>query len=64
MANEIQRAQRLTRVAPLKNVDVLVTSENRIQVEFYIEDLVRKLIPPGDLVANCGGCHGCMGCSM
>jgi hypothetical protein len=32
-----------------------------VQVEFRIEDLVRRVIPSA--AGHCGGCYGCSGCN-
>jgi len=37
---------------------------DRIQLEFRIDDLIKRLLPSGSSVASCGGCNGCHGCSM
>jgi hypothetical protein len=42
----------------------IVLDQNRLTVQFRVEDLVRMLQPEVDLPAHCGGCDGCMGCSM
>lgn len=47
----------------LAETDVSVTPDERLRVEFRIDDLVRKLAPGGAL-SSCGGCNGCSGCSM
>ena len=51
-------------VAKLEDAEVEVTSDSRLRVEFRIQDLVRQLLPEGELASHCGGCNGCMGCSM
>jgi hypothetical protein len=51
-------------VSELAETKVHVTSDKHLQIEFRIDDLIRKLVPGYNPVANCGGCHGCMGCSM
>jgi hypothetical protein len=44
---------------------VEITEQNRLQVEFRIDELVRHLVPGGGGISSCcGGCHGCSGCSM
>jgi hypothetical protein len=43
---------------------VTMTGEDRMTVEFRINDLVRRLVPGAELAAHCGGCNGCSGCSM
>jgi hypothetical protein len=64
-SKESSKPQRVSRVAELKDAQVSVTGNNRLQVEFRIDDLLKKLLP-GVLRsdANCGGCNGCTGCSM
>jgi len=51
-------------ITHLENAAVRVTGDHRLQVEFRIDDLVKKLLPNGTAVGHCGGCNGCMGCSM
>ena len=65
MANssESGKPARTLKVSELDAAKVRVTTDQRLVVEFRIQDLVRKLIP-GSAVAHCGGCNGCMGCSM
>jgi hypothetical protein len=41
---------------------VEVTAGTVVQVEFRIEDLVRRLMP-GIGMSHCAGCWGCSGCS-
>jgi len=53
--------KKLTR---LDDVAVAVNDDQRLTVEFRIADLVRRLVPEGDLAGSCGGCNGCSGCSM
>lgn len=36
--------------------------ENRIQIEFQIDDVINRLFP-GAEASHCGGCQGCSGCS-
>ncbi len=45
-------------------VRIEIADGERLQVEFRIDDLVRKLIPGGLVASSCDGCHGCSGCSM
>ena len=33
-----------------------------VQVEFRIEDLVRRVMP-GAALSHCNGCYGCSGCN-
>jgi len=62
-ASDLSHLQSSTRVSELRDARVVVTPDNRLQVEFRIDELVKKLVPGGGIgpVANCGGCHGCMG---
>lgn len=50
------------KVSDLDQARVRVTSDNRLQVEFKIQDLIRKLVPGGAVASHCGGCTGCTGC--
>ena len=50
-------------LSELQEARLRLTQDDRLQVEFRIDDLVRRLIPPGELAGHCGGCNGCMGCS-
>jgi hypothetical protein len=54
----------VSRMTKLEDVAVHLDENNRLSVEFRIQDLVRSLVPKGDLASFCGGCNGCMGCSM
>jgi len=56
--------ERSLSITELEKATVRVTGDNRLQVEFRIQDLVKKLLPSGVAVGHCGGCNGCMGCSM
>lgn len=48
----------------LDGAKVRTTSDKKLQVEFSISELVKKLAPSiGKDLASCGGCNGCMGCS-
>jgi hypothetical protein len=40
----------------------LDVAEDRVSVEFRVEDLVKRIIPSA--AGHCGGCYGCSGCSM
>jgi len=51
-------------MSKLDEAVVSINDDRRVSVEFRIQDLVRRLIPDGDLAASCGGCNGCSGCSM
>ena len=64
MADEAPSLRRAVNITELDDAKIKLTSDHHLQVEFRIDDLVRKLVPKGSTVANCGGCHGCMGCSM
>jgi len=57
-------SDRMLNITHLENAAVRVTGDHRLQVEFRIDDLVKKLLPNGTAVGHCGGCNGCMGCSM
>lgn len=52
-----------TYLSGIEGARVQLTEDDRLRVEFSIQDLV-KLLLPGSAVAHCGGCNGCMGCSM
>lgn len=54
----------VSRMTKLDDVAVHLDEKNTLSVEFRIQDLVRRLVPRGDLASFCGGCNGCMGCSM
>jgi hypothetical protein len=47
------------------NVRVVAVSNERVQLEFQIDDLISNFLLPnkGGLAAHCGGCNGCSGCS-
>jgi hypothetical protein len=66
MANptDVRAAQRTVSVSELELAKVRVTGDQRLLVEFKIDDLIRKLVPGGVALGHCGGCNGCMGCSM
>lgn len=64
MADEISKPQHFVEISEMPGSSVHFTSDHRLQVEFRIDDLIRKLAPGNVGVANCGGCHGCSGCSM
>ncbi|WP_030485669.1 hypothetical protein [Nocardioides aequoreus] len=57
-------APRTLRHSQIDDAVVALSDSERISVEFRIQDLVRRLVPEGDLLSSCGGCNGCMGCSM
>lgn len=46
------------------NASVNLTPDQMLQVEFRIDDLVRRLLPSTLVAGHCGGCNGCKGCSM
>ena len=49
----------------IPDVRIEVADNERLHVEFRIDDLVRKLIPDrAGPTSSCDGCHGCSGCSM
>jgi len=54
----------ITHVSDLKDARVQVAGNDKLRVEFKIDDLVKKLLPGGEAASSCGGCRGCMGCSM
>jgi len=69
MANsdETSKAKAVTRISRSTEIDnavVKLTPDDRLRVEFRIEDLVKKLIPGGSAASHCGGCNGCSGCNM
>jgi hypothetical protein len=41
-----------------------VNKDQKLEVEFRIDDLVKKLMLGSVNETSCGGCHGCTGCSM
>ena len=57
-------AVRMLHASPLESAKVKVTKDNTLQVEFNVEDLVKRLMPGGLVASSCGGCNGCSGCSM
>jgi hypothetical protein len=62
--NDVRAPQRSVSVTELELAKVRVTGDQRLLVEFKIDDLIRKLAPGGLALGHCGGCNGCMGCSM
>lgn len=48
----------------VEDAAVHLTNNDRLLVEFRIEDLVKRLVPNGSVASSCGGCNGCSGCSM
>ena len=59
-----KRPVTITHAAQLGQASVKVTTDNHLQVEFQIDELIQRLIPAGSVAAHCSGCNGCMGCSM
>jgi hypothetical protein len=57
-----QKPQRVTQSSTLEGAKVSVSPDNRLHVEFRINELIKKLMPGGALSSSCGGCGGCMGC--
>jgi hypothetical protein len=51
-------------LSELEAATVHVSGNDKITVEFRIDDLIKRLLPDPGLAAHCGGCNGCMGCSM
>jgi hypothetical protein len=65
MADARELAKNVVQMSELQDARVEVTSDQKLLVEFRIDDLVKTLVPGGGLVASCcAGCHGCSGCSM
>jgi hypothetical protein len=64
MSKADEPLERVERFSELEQARVHVTTDNRLRVEFRIQDLIKKLIPGGDLATHCGGCKGCMGCGQ
>ena len=62
--SDVTGPERTVSTSELEGAKVRVTGDKRLQVEFKIDDLIRKLLPSGELAGHCGGCNGCMGCSM
>ena len=59
---EVLGPQNIKHLTEVEGAKVSVSSDNRLQVEFRITELIKKLIPGGDAASSCGGCTGCMGC--
>jgi hypothetical protein len=57
-------AMRFAKASEIGNASVKLSGENRLPVEFRIDDLVKRLLPNGGALTSCGGCNGCTGCSM
>lgn len=53
----------LSNLSQLDGARVALTADDRLRVEFSIQDLIKRL-QPGSAAGHCGGCNGCMGCSM
>ena len=65
MTNEaLNPDAKFARHSQLDEAVVSLSNSETLAVEFSIQDLVRRLVPEGDLLSSCGGCNGCMGCSM
>lgn len=62
MAEPADIQKRVAKMSEIENAKVSVSADNRLQVEFRINELVKKLIPGGSVASSCGGCGGCMGC--
>ena len=58
------KIQRIAHVSELEQAKVKLTTDDRLQIEFRIDDLVKRLIPSDLAAGHCGGCNGCSGCSM
>lgn len=54
----------LRRYKELEDVRLRVNEDQVFQIEFSVNELVKKLVPDGSLTSYCSGCHGCSGCSM
>lgn len=59
---DVQKPERLSKMSQIEGAKVSVSGNNRLQVEFRINELVKRLIPGGSVASSCGGCGGCMGC--
>ena len=59
-----QGGLRVEQGAKLDSANVHLTPDNRLQVEFRISDLIKRLLPDAAGGGSCGGCNGCTGCSM
>jgi hypothetical protein len=53
-----------SRLSKISDATVSLNEDQRLVVEFRIQDLVRRLTTEGVAETSCGGCDGCMGCSM
>ena len=56
--------QRVQVLSEIDSAKVTLSGNDRLVIDFRIQDLVKRLIPGGGLASSCGGCNGCMGCSM
>ncbi len=54
----------VSRYKELDDVRLRVNEDHVFQIEFSVNELVKKLVPDGSLASYCSGCHGCSGCSM
>jgi hypothetical protein len=54
--------ERVEHESALEGAKVSVSPENRLIVEFRINELIKKFVPGGAVASSCGGCGGCMGC--
>ncbi len=61
---ESKTGQRFSVRSEIPEGRIEVRDNERLQIEFRIDDLVRKLVPGGSVATSCSGCHGCSGCSM
>jgi hypothetical protein len=59
-----KQVERVVVRSDIPEASVHVDDKQRLQVEFRIDDLVRRLIPGAGVASHCSGCHGCSGCSM
>ena len=45
-------------------IKVASVAGTKVQLEFQVDELVRRLLPGSTVsAAHCGGCNGCGGCS-
>jgi len=52
------------KISEIADARVHMVGDEKVAVEFRVQDLVRNLAGPDELLSSCGGCNGCMGCSM
>ena len=64
MTAERAAGLRIGSSSPLEGTSVKLSGVDRVQVEFRIDDLIKRLTPGGLAATSCGGCNGCSGCSM